>query len=109
MDVVFSEILGKQALPSRAAPAFPSLRLAARPLPAHARRIRRLRVRRQGRRRQRPEQGLGVLRRRPQSDERDGRVPHRNLNRRGRRAGRRPEQIASTLSKGLNKCRPFDN
>ena len=67
------------------------LRLAARPLPAHTRRIRRLRIRRQGRRRQRPEHGLGVLRRRHQPHKRDGRVPHRNLNRRGRRTGHRLE------------------
>ena len=37
-----------------------------------------------GRCRQRLQQDLGVLCRGTQSDERDGRVPHRNLNRRGR-------------------------
>ncbi len=35
------------------------------------------------------EEGLGMLCRRTQPDERDGRVPRRNLNRRGRRSGRR--------------------
>ena len=55
------------------------LRLAARLLPAHGRRVRRLRIRHEGHRRQRREQGVGVLCRGTQPNERNGLVPHRNL------------------------------
>ena len=53
--------------------------------------------RRKGRRGQRSEQGLGVLGRGTQPHERDGRVPRRHLNRRGRRTGRR---LGTRLERG---------
>ena len=43
-----------------------------------------------------------MLRRRPQPAERDGRVPRRNLNRRGRRASRR---LGTRLERGRHEAR----